>query len=174
MPRLRPASLQDIAAITAIYAHHVRHGTGSFELEPPDEAEMQKRFENIAALKLPWLVAEDNGAVVGYAYAGPYRPRPAYRFTVEDSIYIHPEQIGGGIGSLLLSSLIANCEALGLRQMIAVVGDSSNAASVKLHRKFGFEETGTLKDVGYKFGRWLDVVLLQRSLGAGSASSPVS
>ena len=173
MPRLRPATLQDVAVITAIYAHHVRHGTGSFELEPPDEAEMQKRFDNIAALKLPWLVAEDSGKVVGYAYAGPYRPRPAYRFTVEDSIYIHPEQTGCGIGSLLLSSLIANCESLGLRQMIAVVGDSSNAASVQLHRKFGFEQTGTLKDVGYKFGRWLDVVLLQRSLGAAATTAPV-
>ncbi len=158
--------------MTAIYGHHVRHGTGSFELEPPDAVEMQKRFDNIAALKLPWLVAEDNNIIVGYAYAGPYRPRPAYRFTVEDSIYIHPEKTGGGIGSLLLSSLIANCEALGLRQMIAVVGDSSNAASVLLHRKFGFETTGTLKDVGFKFGRWLDVVLLQRSLGAASTTAP--
>lgn len=173
MTGLRPATAQDIGAITAIYAHHVLNGTGSFELQPPDEAEMLKRFEAIAAAGLPYLVSESNGIITGYAYAGPYRPRPAYRFTVENSIYVHPDYIGGGIGSTLLAGLIEACIALKLRQMVAVVGDSANTGSLELHRKFGFKETGILKDVGFKFGRWLDVVMLQRTLGEGAATLPV-
>ncbi|HYD18035.1 MAG TPA: GNAT family N-acetyltransferase [Patescibacteria group bacterium] len=173
MLSLRAATAQDIDAITAIYAQHVLNGTGSFELEPPDAAEMHKRFDFVTSLGLPFLVAEFDGAVTGYAYAGPYRPRPAYRYTVETSIYIHPDRMGVGLGTALLQRLIADCEALGLRQMIAVVGDSANNGSLQLHRKFGFNETGILKDVGFKFGRWLDVVILQRSLGDGASKPPI-
>lgn len=172
MLQLRDGSAQDTAAITAIYAYHVLNGTGSFELEPPDAAEMTKRLDAIAHAGFPCLVAELDGKITGYAYAGPYRPRPAYRFTVENSIYVHPDYTAGGVGSLLMAALIDRCEKLGLRQMVAVIGDSANTGSLKLHRKFGFVETGLLKDVGYKFGRWLDVVLMQRSLGAGSSAPP--
>jgi L-amino acid N-acyltransferase YncA len=169
---IRSASSSDIEDITAIYAHHVRTGTASFELDPPDATEMQRRFQDITGKGLPYIVAEDNGAVVGYAYGGPYRPRPAYRFTVEDSIYVHPDHGRKGIGALLLPALIADCEKLGLRQMIAVIGDSGNAASIALHRKFGFQDTGILKSVGFKFGRWLDVVIMQRQLGSGASTNP--
>ena len=172
MLRLRDVVAQDTGAIAAIYAHHVLNGTGSFELDPPDAAEMTRRLDAVAQAGFPCLVAELDGKIAGYAYAGPYRPRPAYRFTVENSIYVHPDYIGSGVGSLLMAELIARCEKLGLRQMVAVIGDSANTGSLKLHRKFGFVETGLLKDVGYKFGRWLDVVLMQRNLGAGSAAPP--
>ena len=172
MLQLRDATAQDTGAIAAIYAHHVLNGTGSFELEPPDAAEMTKRLGAIAQAGFPCIVAELDGRITGYAYAGPYRPRPAYRFTVENSVYVHPDCIGSGVGSLLMAALIDRCEKLGLRQMVAVIGDSANTGSLELHRKFGFVETGLLKDVGYKFGRWLDVVLMQRNLGAGSAAPP--
>ncbi len=172
MLRLRDAATQDTGEIAAIYAHHVRHGTGSFELEPPDMAEMEKRLGAIAQAGFPCIVAELDGKISGYAYAGAYRPRPAYRFTVENSIYVHADYVGSGVGSLLMAELIARCEKLGLRQMVAVIGDSANTGSLKLHQKFGFVEMGLLKDVGYKFGRWLDVVLMQRSLGAGSSAPP--
>lgn len=165
---IRPASPSDIKAITAIYAHHVSSGTASFEIDPPEETEMRRRWQDVTVKGLPYIVAEDKGAVLGYAYAGPYRPRPAYRFTVENSIYVHPDQARKGIGALLLPALIAECEKLGLRQMIAVIGDSGNAASIALHRKFGFQDTGILKSVGYKFGRWLDVLIMQRQLGVGA------
>ncbi|MDE1152865.1 MAG: GNAT family N-acetyltransferase [Micavibrio sp.] len=169
---LRAATTDDIAAIADIYAHHVTHGTGSFELEPPTTAEMTARQRDILALKLPYLVAEDNGDILGYAYAGPYRPRLAYRFTVEDSVYIHPVATSRGIGKLLLNRLIDDCTALGLRQMVAVIGDAENKSSINLHKSLGFTHTGTLKDVGFKFGRWLDVVLMQRQLGAGAHALP--
>lgn len=169
---IRPASPSDIQHIAAIYAHHVRTGTASFEIDPPEEAEMMRRWNDITGKGLPYLVAEDNGALVGYAYAGPYRPRPAYRFTVEDSIYVHPDHGRKGIGALLLPALIAECEKLGLRQMIAVIGDSGNAGSIALHRKFGFQDAGVLKSVGFKFSRWLNVTLMQRSLGEGDSSAP--
>jgi len=167
---LRTARREDLAAVTAIYAHHVRTGTASFELEPPDVAEITRRWADIVQRGLPYLVAERRGEVVGYAYAGPYRPRPAYRYTVEDSIYVRGECAGAGIGRALLDALIADCERWGARQMVAVIGDSGNVASIRVHAAAGFARTGTLPDVGWKFGRWLDVVLMQRVLGSGATS----
>jgi L-amino acid N-acyltransferase YncA len=172
MLHIRPALPADLPQITTIYAHHVRHGTASFEIEAPDENEMARRWKDITDKGLPYLVAENNGTVAGYAYAGLYRPRVAYRFTVEDSIYVHPESARQGIGALLLPALISSCEKQGLRQMIAVIGDSGNTASIALHRKFGFEDAGTLKNVGFKFGRWLDTVFMQRALGHGAETTP--
>lgn len=169
---IRPARAADIPAIAQIYAHHVRHGTGSFEIDPPEEAEMARRWRDVTAKNLPYLVAENGGAVSGYAYAGLYRPRIAYRFTVEDSVYVHPDHMGRGVGAQLLPALISACEDLGLRQMVAVIGDSGNAASIKLHRRFGFEEIGALRNVGFKFGRWLDTVFMQRRLGSGETAPP--
>lgn len=172
---IRPAAAADVDAITAIYAHHVRHGTGSFETEPPDAAEIRNRWEAIRDAGLPYPVAVDPaGAVLGFAYAGPYRTRLAYRDTVEDSVYVRHDAGGLGIGRALLADVIAECTALGRRQMVAVVGDSANAASVALHLRLGFRQVGVLRSVGYKHGRWLDTVLLQRSLGAGDESPPRS
>jgi phosphinothricin acetyltransferase len=171
-PVIRAASFVDVKAMTAIYAHHVKNGTASFETDPPNEAEMLKRLKEITEKRLPYLVAESDKKVVGYAYAGLYRPRLAYRYTVEDSIYVHPEHAGKGIGGHLLPALISQCEKLGLRQMVAVIGDSANVASVELHRKFGFEDVGVLKNVGFKFGKWLDTVFMQRALGEGSTTLP--
>jgi L-amino acid N-acyltransferase YncA len=162
----------DLPAITSIYAWSVLHGTGTFELDPPDLAEMTRRHADVRAKGLPWLVAERNGQVLGYAYANPFRPRPAFRFALEDSIYLHPDACGQGIGRLLLAELMARCTALGARQMLAVIGDSANHASIALHRGCGFEPAGVLKSSGWKFGRWLDVVLMQRPLGHGDASAP--
>ena len=166
---LRAASVDDIPAIAAIYADHVRVGTGSFELEPPDEPEMHRRWGEIVACGLPYLVAVRNDAIVGYAYAGAYRPRPAYRFTVEDSIYVRADYAGQGIGRTLLEALIAACERAGARQMIAVIGDVANVGSIRLHATAGFSHAGLLTSVGWKLGRWLDVVLMQRALGSGNA-----
>lgn len=164
---LRAASEADLPAITAIYAHHVRTGTATFEIEPPDAAEMSRRWRDIVERGLPYLVAIDAADVVGYAYAGPYRPRPAYRYTVEDSIYIRADYAGQGIGSELLRALIVACERAGARQMVAVIGDAANAASIRVHAAAGFAHAGVLASVGWKFGRWLDVVLMQRALGIG-------
>jgi phosphinothricin acetyltransferase len=169
---IRPATLADLAAITDIYAYHVIHGTASFELEAPDHDEIQRRWRAIVSADLPYLVAEVSSQIAGYAYAGPYRPRAAYRDTVEDSIYLHPSMHGRGYGRILLSALIAACEAIGLRQMVAVIGDSATIPSIRLHETLGFRHVGVLRDVGYKHGRWLDSVLLQRTLGAGSAAPP--
>ena len=169
---LRAATPADIPAITRIYEHAVRFGTASFELESPDEAEMAKRQRALLDGGFPYIVAEVDGAVVGYAYAGPYRPRPAYRFSVEDSIYIAPEAQRRGLGRVLLAQLIADSEACGFRQMIAVIGDSANASSIELHRALGFSMIGTFADCGFKFGRWLDSVFMQRTLGAGSNTLP--
>ena len=164
-PTLRPATLDDIPAIQAIYAHHVEHGTGTFETEPPSVEAMRSRFNVIAGRGFPYLVAESEGEVIGFGYAGPFRDRRAYQFTVEDSIYLHPDRRGQGVGRLLLTRLITDATAAGFKQMIALIGDSDNRASIRLHAATGFASTGTLQRVGFKFDRWLDVVIMQRTLG---------
>jgi L-amino acid N-acyltransferase YncA len=169
---IRPAAPADIAAITGIYAEAVRHGTATFEIEPPDEAEMVRRQQTLLAKHYPYLVAERGGVVAGYAYAGPYRDRPAYNWCVEDSIYVAPEFHRMGIGRLLLTRLIAESEALGFRQMLGVIGDSANTASVAVHTAVGFRLVGTFQSVGFKHGRWLDTVLMQRPLGESDGSPP--
>jgi len=169
---VRPARADDIAAITAIYAGHVLTGLATFEEVPPDAAEMARRHTDIAGRGLPYLVAEEAGGVVGYAYAGPYRPRSAYRFTVEDSIYLAPGAAGRGLGRALLTRVIAESTAWGARQMLAVIGDSGNVASIGLHRSLGFRHLAVLEAVGFKFGRWVDSVTLQLPLGEGSATLP--
>jgi phosphinothricin acetyltransferase len=171
-PHVRPATPADIPAITRIYAHAVRHGTASFELEPPDEAEMTRRQRALLDGGYPYLVAEIDGSVAGYAYAGPYRTRPAYRFSVENSIYVAPQAHRRGIGRVLLDALIAECDMRGYRLMIAVIGDSAQAPSIALHRAAGFKMVGAFEGVGYKFDRWLDSVLMQRPLGKGSSAPP--
>jgi L-amino acid N-acyltransferase YncA len=169
---LRPAKTADIPAITRIYAHAVEHGTASFELTPPDETEMARRMQHLLDNKFPYLAAEIDGALAGYAYAALYRTRPAYRFTVENSVYVAPDMHRRGIGKRLLEKLIEDCTALGFRQMIAVIGDSDQAASIGLHKACGFESAGNLKSVGYKFGRWLDTPLMQRALWPGATTNP--
>ncbi|PSC07013.1 GNAT family N-acetyltransferase [Alsobacter soli] len=170
---VRPSEDKDLPAITAIYEHAVLNGTASFEIDPPDQAEVARRREALLSAGFPYLVAEVDGRVVGYAYAGPYRPRPAYQFTVEDSIYVAPDVQGRGVGRALLSSLIAHCERQGFRQMVGVIGDSSSTGSIALHRSLGFLNAGVVRDVGYKHGRWLDQVIMQRRLGAGAEGVPV-
>ncbi len=168
---IRAAAETDFPSIHRIYAQHVLNGLASFEETPPDQPEMTRRFEGIRAAGLPYLVATDvNGDVAGYAYAGPYRPRSAYRFTVEDSIYLDPRFAGKGLGRRLLADIIDLATKAGKRQMIAVIGDSANAASIGLHRALGFDMTGTFRAVGYKFNRWVDSVLMQRSLGPGDST----
>jgi L-amino acid N-acyltransferase YncA len=169
---VRPAEPRDIAAITRIYEHAVRHGTASFEIEPPNETEMARRYQTLRAAGYPYLAAEIDGVVAGYGYAGPYRARPAYHWSVEDSIYIAPQLQRRGIGRALLGRLIDEAQAGGFRQMIAVIGDSANAASIELHRIEGFRMVGTFDNVGFKFGRWLDSVLMQRPLGKGATTDP--
>ncbi len=169
--RLRPAQPEDIPAVQAIYAHHVLHGLGTFEEIPPTQAEMANRCAAVVERGLPWLVAEE-GEVLGYAYAGPFRTRAAYRFTVEDSVYVADAARGKGIGRALLAAVISECEAMGLRQLIGVIGDSGNAASIALHRACGFDLTAIIPDVGWKFERWVDVVWMQRALGAGDSAPP--
>jgi len=171
---IRPAITADLAPITEIYAEAVREGTATFELVAPDLSEMTERFEALRRQGYPYLVASIDGHVVGYAYAGPYRLRPAYRFTVENSLYLQPEIHRRGIGTSLLQALIAQSEARGYRQMIAVIGDSANLASIGVHRRCGFDLIGTHPDVGFKFGRWVNIVLMQRSLGEGASSLPPS
>ena len=172
--KIRPATGADMDAIAAIYAHHVRHGTASFEIDPPDAAEIARRWSDVERRNLPYLVSEVNGAVVGYAYASPYRPRAAYRFTVENSVYVHPACLGRGLGRILLWALIDACRQRGCRQMIAVIGDSANIASIRLHESFGFRRAGVLRAVGLKFGRWLDTVLMQLPLGGGEHPEPIA
>jgi len=169
---IRAATPADIPAIAEIYADAVRRATATFETEPPDVAEMTRRFERLTDGHFPYLAATRDGVLLGYAYAGPYHARPAYRFTVEDSVYIAPHARRSGVGRRLLSELIVRCEQSGFRQMVAVIGDSANAASIALHRSTGFQMAGSLGNVGYKFGRWLDAVLMQRALGEGAASIP--
>jgi L-amino acid N-acyltransferase YncA len=173
MTTIRPSEDRDVPAIAAIYAHHVRFGTASFETDPPSVEEMARRRAEIIGKGQPYLVAEADGVLLGYAYAGTYRPRPGYRDTVENSIYLRPDLTGRGIGKHLLPALIEACEARDYRQIVAVVGDSENLASIRLHRRCGFRLVGTLEAVGYKHGRWLDSVLLQRTLGPGNTAPPV-
>jgi phosphinothricin acetyltransferase len=167
---IRDSRDDDLPDITRIYGHHVRHGLASFEEEAPPIAEMTRRRADCLAKGYPYIVAERAGKVVGYAYAAAYRPRPAYRFAVENSIYIDQQDRGGGIGSALLPALIERCTARGFRQMIAVIGDSANAASIGLHGKFGFRNVGTFTAIGFKHGRWVDSVLMQRALGDGDTA----
>jgi len=173
MPIIRPSRDEDVPAITAIYAHHVLHGTGTFEIDPPTPADMAARRADVLAKGLPWLVAEaDDGALAGYAYCTWFKPRPAYRFSAEDSIYMAPGVQGRGLGRALLAELAARAEATGVRKLIAVIGDSANAGSVGVHRSLGFAHVGVLKSCGWKFGRWLDVVLMDKALGAGDGTPP--
>jgi len=173
---VRPATEADVAAIAAIYAHHVAHGTASFEEVPPTADDMAQRLNAVLSKGLPWVVAEANGRILGYAYAGPYHPRSAYRYTVEDSIYVAPDALRQGVGRALLQRVLEECEALGLRRMVALIGDSANTGSVRLHEALGFEPVGTLPAVGYKHGRWLDVVLMQKALNGGDegGTAPIS
>jgi phosphinothricin acetyltransferase len=172
-PLIRSATDADLPAIADIYGWNVRHGTGTFELDAPSVADMTARRQEVLSRSLPWLVAEREGQVLGYAYANYFRPRMAYRFALEDSIYLAPSAQGQGVGTLLLDELIRQCQALGARQMLAVIGDSANQGSIRLHAKAGFEETGVMRSVGWKFERWLDVVIMQKTLGEGDASVPV-
>lgn len=161
---IRVATEADIARITEIYSHHVLNGIATFEEVAPDETEMLRRMTAIRSKDMPWFVAEVEGTVLGYAYAGPFHARSAYRFAVEDSIYLAPEALGKGLGSKLLARLIDACRAKGLIQMMAVIGDSNNDGSIGLHRKFGFRDLGVARDIGFKFGRWIDVVYMQLEL----------
>jgi L-amino acid N-acyltransferase YncA len=169
---VRAATADDAEALAAIYGHHVLTGFGTFEEEPPSPAEMESRRAAITGRGLPYLVAEDDGRVLGFAYAGPFRPRQAYRYTLEDSVYIAPEAIGKGVGRAVLSAVIAACEALGIRQLVAVIGDSGNAASIGLHRSLGFTDAGVGRSFGFKHGRWVDIVWMQKSLNGGDQTAP--
>jgi L-amino acid N-acyltransferase YncA len=174
-PRIRDSRPGDVAAIAAIYGHWVEHGRASFELEPPDEAEMARRRAAVLADGFSHIVAEDaDGRVLGYAYASHWRTRPAYRFSCENTVYVAPDAHRGGIGRALLTALIARCEAQGLRLMVAVIGDSANASSIGLHRSCGFAMAGILPAIGWKHGRWLDSVLMTRALGEGASTAPDS
>ncbi len=171
-PLIRPCEAADIDMIAGIYAHNVLHGTASFETEPPDVPEMRRRRDDLLARAMPYLVACNGNTVLGYAYAGPYRPRAAYAETVENSVYLRNDAQGCGIGTILLAALIEECTVRGRRQMIAVVGDSANTASIRLHERAGFRSIGMLQAVGWKHGRWLNTVMLQRALGSGNDSPP--
>ena len=169
---IRPSRDADVAAIAAIYGYHVLHGVASFEEVPPPAEEMMRRRGDILARGLPYLVAERDGHVLGYCYASPFRPRAAYRYTLEDSIYIDPAEVGRGIGRRLLEPLLARCTELGYRQMVAVIGGSDTLPSIRLHQALGFLRVGVLPAIGFKFGTWVDTVLMQRSLGPGAATPP--
>jgi phosphinothricin acetyltransferase len=172
MPLIRPSTDHDVPAITRIYAHHVLHGTGTFETTPPTENDMATRRADVLSKGLPWLVLEDGGQVIGFAYGNWFKPRPAYRFSVEDSIYLAPEAAGKGLGRALLAELLARLEASGIRKVMAVIGDSANAGSVGVHTTLGFERIGVVKSCGWKFDRWLDIVLMEKTLGAGDTTRP--
>ncbi|MES2784938.1 MAG: N-acetyltransferase family protein [Pseudomonadota bacterium] len=174
MPTIRPSQDSDLAAITAIYSHHVLHGTGTFETTPPTESDMAGRRADVLAKGLPYLVAVENGQLLGFAYCQWFKPRPAYRYSAEDSIYLHPDAAGRGLGKALLAELSAQAEAAGVRKLIAVIGDSENLASVGVHRSQGFDHVGNLKSCGWKFGRWLDVVLMEKPLGDGDTTPPAA
>jgi len=172
MLTIRPATDQDVAAITAIYAHHVLHGTGTFETAAPSPTDMAGRRQDVLARGLPYLVAERAGQLLGFAYCQWFKPRPAYRFSAEDSIYLHPDAAGQGVGRQLLAALAQRAEAAGIRKLIAVIGDSGNTASIGLHRALGFEQVGVIRSCGWKFGRWLDIVLMEKPLGEADRSAP--
>jgi phosphinothricin acetyltransferase len=169
---VRDAAERDVPRITAIYAHAVLTGLATFEMVPPEAAEMARRRANVLATELPYFVAEDEGGILGYAYAAPYRTRAGYRYTVEDSVYVDQDAVGRGVGRRLLERLIEACTARGCRQMIAVIGDQANAASIGLHEACGFARVGLLPSTGFKFGRWVDSVLMQRGLGEGDRAPP--
>jgi phosphinothricin acetyltransferase len=171
-PVLRDATAADITVVQSIYAAHVSHGTGTFEEVPPNVEEMTDRWRSILDRGLPYLVAGFDGQVQGFAYVAPFRPRSAYRHTIEDSIYVNPETVGRGLGRFLLGHLIERCTERGYRQMVAVIGDSENTASIRLHGSLGFKRSGVLNSSGFKFGRWLDVVFMQRALGDGERTLP--
>ena len=172
MPIIRPSTDADLPAITAIYRHHVLHGTGTFEIDPPSEADMAARRADALGRNLPWLVAEKDGEVLGFAYANWFKPRPAYRFSAEDSIYVADAARGMGVGRKLLAELAVQAEAVGVRKLLAVIGDSANAGSIGLHRVLGFTDVGVMRSVGWKFGAWRDIVLMEKTLGAGDTTSP--
>ena len=172
MIRIRPSRDEDVEAITRIYAHHVLHGTGTFETEPPTAAEMAARRADVLGKNLPWLVAEVDGAVVGFAYGNWFKPRAAYRYSVEDSIYLAPGLAGKGLGRALLSEWLVRCEAAGIRKVMAIIGDSANAGSIGVHAALGFEPVGTVQSCGWKFGRWLDIVIMQKRLGPADTTAP--
>ncbi|MEO5670494.1 MAG: N-acetyltransferase family protein [Ramlibacter sp.] len=174
MSAIRPSEDRDLPEITAIYSHHVLHGTGTFETTPPTEADMASRRADVLSKGLPYLVAEADGRVVGFAYCQWFKPRPAYRFSAEDSIYLHPDAAGKGLGKRLLAELAAQAQAAGIRKLIAVIGDSANGGSVGVHRTLGFAHVGVIKSCGWKFGRWLDIVLMEKNLGEGDTTAPAS
>ena len=172
MPIIRPSTDADLPAITAIYRHHVLHGTGTFEIDPPSEADMAARRADVLGRNLPWLVAEKDGEVLGFAYANWFKPRPAYRFSAEDSIYVADAARGMGVGRKLLAELAVQAEAVGVRKLLAVIGDSANAGSIGLPRALGVTDVGVMRSVGWKFGAWRDIVLMEKTLGAGDTTSP--
>jgi phosphinothricin acetyltransferase len=172
MPTIRASEEGDITAITAIYAHHVLHGTGTFEIDPPSCQDMAQRRADVLARGLPYLVAEDAGRIVGFAYCNWFKPRPAYRYSAEDSIYVADAARGQGLGRLLLDALTTQAQAAGVRKLLAVIGDSANAGSIAVHRAAGFTDVGVMRSVGWKFGAWRDIVLMEKPLGAGDTSAP--
>jgi phosphinothricin acetyltransferase len=172
MPIIRPSQPEDLSAITAIYQHHVLHGTGTFEIEPPSLQDMTARREDVLSKGLPYLVIEDQGQVQGFAYCNWFKPRPAYRFSAEDSIYLATNASGMGWGRLLLTELCRKAEAAGIRKLIAIIGDSANAGSIGVHSSVGFHSVGVVKACGWKFNRWLDIVMMEKALGHGDTRSP--
>ncbi len=172
MPIIRPCQSEDIAQITAIYAYHVLHGTGTFEVDPPSEADMTQRRADVLGKNLPYLVAADESQVLGFAYCNWFKPRPAYRYSAEDSIYLAPTAMGQGLGRALLAELMGQAERAGVRKLIAVIGDSNNRGSIGVHQRAGFAHVGLLKSCGWKFERWLDVVLMDKALGLGDRTAP--
>lgn len=172
MPIIRPSIIEDIAQVTAIYGHHVLNSTGTFETEAPSVQDMTHRRADVLGKGLPYLVAVDGDKVVGFAYGNWFKPRPAYRYSVEDSIYLAPDQQGKGLGRALLAELMARCEAAGIRKMMAIIGDSANAGSVGLHLALGFEQVGKIDACGWKFGAWRDIVIMQKALGLGDTQAP--
>ncbi len=172
MSSIRASRDQDLPAISAIYAHHVRHGTGTFETSAPSQTEMAMRRADVLDKGLPYLVAEEDGRILGFAYCQWFKPRPAYRFSAEDSIYLHPGAVGRGLGRQLLAQLCLQAEQAGLRKLIAVIGDGANASSIGVHRSLGFTHVGVVKSCGWKFGRWLDIVLMEKPLGQADTSPP--